>query len=159
MDFSLLKEALESSGVVLPKRIQLSDSTKKFLEEYKVPTGTRAFIEEFSFTESIKINYVYLDCANEIAGNNLYEENKRCIDNGLLIVGSGLNGDAIVVDLNNEEVGYVFHDELWEDEKVSPRDIFISLECNVSEFYHNSLTIEDYPVDGIDAEELINNKK
>ncbi|MCP8970103.1 hypothetical protein [Ectobacillus ponti] len=77
------------------------------------------------------------------------------MDDGLLIVGSGLNGDAIVVDVNNEEVGYVFHDELWEDEAVRPREIFISLACSIAEFYYHSLTMDGYPVDGRDAEEFL----
>ncbi|MBS8263938.1 hypothetical protein DYI25_05755 [Mesobacillus boroniphilus] len=90
--------------------------------------------------------------------NNLYEEHKRCIDNGLFIIGYGLNGDPIVLDLNTNEIGYVFHDELWEDEEINPREIYISLECSLPEFYFNSVTIDNYPVDGTEAERYMDKK-
>ncbi|WP_075979930.1 hypothetical protein [Bacillus massilinigeriensis] len=88
---------------------------------------------------------------------NLYEEHKRCIDNGLFIIGYGLNGDPIVIDLNTKKIGYIFHDELWEDEDVNPREIHISLGCSVPQFYYNSVTIDDYPVDGYEAETFMGN--
>lgn len=88
----------------------------------------------------------------------LYEEHKRCIDNGLFIIGYGLNGDPIVIDLNTKKIGYIFHDELWEDEDVNPREIYISLECSIPQFYYNSVTIVDYPVDGYEAENFMENE-
>ncbi|MEH7110082.1 hypothetical protein, partial [Bacillus sp. JJ1764] len=84
--------------------------------------------KEYSFRENIKFKQVYFNIVNEIPENNLYEEYKRCIDNGFFIIGSGLNGDSIVIDLNTRNIGYVFHDEVWEDGDVNPKEIYISLE-------------------------------
>ncbi|MEH7238884.1 hypothetical protein [Bacillus sp. JJ1562] len=90
--------------------------------------------------------------------NNLYEEHKRCIDNGLFIIGSGLNGDPIVLDINTNKTGFIFHDELWEDKEINPKEIYISLECSLPEFYYNSVFIDDYPVDGYEAELFMKKK-
>lgn len=69
-----------------------------------------------------------------------------------------MNGDFIVLDLENLKVGYVFHDDLWEDESVNPRDIFINLNCSIGEFYYNAVTVKDFPVDGFEAEKYVENK-
>lgn len=129
--------------------------TTKFLNEYKIPNEVVDFLNTFSFNKNIRFKHVYFDRVNDIPDNNTYEENKRCLDAGLLIIGSGLNGDFITVDLNNLKVGYVFHDELWEDSSMNPRDIYISLDCTIGEFYYNSMTKEDFPVDGFEAEEYL----
>lgn len=46
-------------------------------------------------------------------------------------MGTGLNEDLIVLDLDNLKVGYVFHDDLWEDNSINPRDILVSLNCTI----------------------------
>jgi hypothetical protein len=79
----------------------------------------------------------------------LYEQNQRCIAERLLIIGWRVNGDFIVLDLENLKLGYVFHDDLWEDESVSPRDIFINLNFSIGEFYYSAVTVEDFPVEWI----------
>ncbi|TXK83452.1 hypothetical protein FU659_13765 [Paenibacillus sp. N3.4] len=73
----------------------------------------------------------------------------------MLIIGSGLNGDMIVLDLDNLQIGYVFHDELWENDSISSREILICMNCSFGEFYNNSLTIDGYPVDGFQAERYL----
>ena len=38
-----------------------------------------------------------------------------CSKNNLLVIGSGLNGDLLTINLKNCHIGYIFHDDLWEE--------------------------------------------
>ncbi|WP_026565638.1 DUF1157 domain-containing protein [Bacillus sp. UNC41MFS5] len=112
MDIGLFRKALEKIDKHNLIKVDFSSSTNKFLKDYQIPEDVISFLKEFSFRENIKFKHVYFNNVNEMPENNLYEEHKRCIDNGLFIIGSGLNGDPIVIDLNTRNIGYVFHDEL-----------------------------------------------
>lgn len=113
------------------------------------------FLNTFSFNKNIRFKHVYFYRVNDIPDNNTYEKNIRCLEADLLIIGSGLNGDFIVVDLNNLKVGYVFHDDFWEDSSINPRDIFINLDCTIGKFYYNPMLKEDFPLDGFQVEEYL----
>lgn len=152
MEIELFREALGEIDKYCRTKVGFNSWTTKFMEDYQIPEDVISFLKEFSFNENIQFKHVKFDSVNEMPDNNLFGEHKRCIDNGLFIIGSGLNGDPIVIDLNTRMVGYVFHDELWENEEVNPREIYISLECSAPEFYYNSVTIDGYPVDGYEAE-------
>ncbi|RNB92492.1 hypothetical protein EDM56_02010 [Brevibacillus fluminis] len=160
MDIVLLEKALL---VVYPERNlekeRISGKTLSFFEEYEIPNQLVNFLEKFSFEQNVRFNNVYFDKVNEMPDNNLYEQNRRCMDARLLIIGSGLNGDFVVLDVENLKVGYVFHDELWEDELVNPRDIHINLNCSIGEFYYYHITVHDFPVDGYEAEEYVEKNK
>ena len=154
MDIELIESALKINEEIV-KTEPINQGTLNFFTEYQIPEELVLFMKKFSFTQNIKFNHVYFDKVNDIPENNLWEENKRCMDEGLLIIGSGLNGDFIVVDLNTLKVGYVFHDEIWEDEEGIVRENYISLNCSIGHFYYNALTIEEFPVDGREAEEYM----
>lgn len=157
-DLDLFKKALRqiNSDREL-KKVKLSDKTLSFLVDSNVPKGVINFFNHISFDQHISFKHVSFYQVNELPGENLYDANQRCIAERLLIVGWGSNGDLIVLDLENLKVGYVFHDELWEDESVNPRDILINLKCSIGEFYYNAVTVEDFPVDGYEAEKYIEN--
>lgn len=156
MDKELFQKALElnDGGERICKEL-LSDLTIAFINKFNIHDEVSDFLRTFSFNRNIRFKHVYFDKVNDIADNNTYESNIKCILEGLLIIGSGLNGDLIVFDLINQKVGYVFHDDLWEDESINPRDIFISLNCTIGEFYYKSMIDEDFPVDGLQAEQYI----
>lgn len=158
MELGLFRKALEKIDKHTLTKVELNTSTIKFFEDYQIPEDVISFLKEFSFRENLKFKHVYFNIVNEMPEENLYEEHKRCIDNGLFIIGYGINGDPVVIDLNTKKIGYIFHDELWEDEDVNPREIHISLGCSVPQFYYNSVTIDDYPVDGNEAETFMENQ-
>ena len=84
---------------------------------------------------------------NNIIEENLDEQNKACINNGYLIIGAGLNGDPIVLSIKSETVGYVSHDELWEDDEDTDFDEMLSMtNLNLFDFYKNAFN-DDFPVD------------
>ncbi len=112
-------------------------------------------IDEFrsvSRNGPIKVNKVYFDRFNEFIENNLDEQNKRCIENGYLIIGSGLNGDPIVLNIETEKVGYVSHDILWEDEEKDFQDMLVMTNLDVFEFYQKAFN-DEFPVDSYELDE------
>lgn len=156
MNSKLFETAGEILSPVGLGREALSQETLSFLSTYKITTQVIEFLHLYSYNQLLRFKRVYFYRANEVAENNICDENKRCIDERLLIIGSGLNGDLIVLDLDNLQIGYVFHDELWENETIGgSREIFISMKCSIGEFYYNSLMVEGYPVDGFQAERYL----
>ena len=96
---------------------------------------------------AIKVNRIYFNRFNNIIEENLDEQNKACINNGYLIIGAGLNGDPIVLSIKSETVGYVSHDELWEDDEDTDFDEMLSMtNLNLFDFYKNAFN-DDFPVD------------
>lgn len=87
------------------------------------------------------------------------EQCEICTENGLFIIGSGLNGDLITINLKNQYIGYVFHDELWEEDYDVIEDIYVELPFGIEEFLTMAIAGEEYPIDGSMAEEYIQNKK
>ena len=156
MDKELFEKALEvNNEEQLVCKESLNQLTTKFISEFNISNEVLEFLRTFSFSRNIRFKHVYFDKVNDMVGNNTYEGNIRCIYEGLLIIGAGLNGDLIVLDLNNLKIGYVFHDDLWEDDSINPRDILVNLNCTIGEFYYNSIVIEDFPVDGSEAEKYL----
>lgn len=156
MDKELFQKALElnDEGQRICKEL-LNELTTSFINEFNIPNEVSEFLRIFSFNRNIRFKHVYFDKVNDIADNNTYESNIKCISERLLIIGSGLNGDLIVFDLNNLKVGYVFHDDLWEDDSINPRDILVSLNCTIGQFYYNLMIDGDFPVDGLQAEKYL----
>ncbi len=115
----------------------------------------KRLIEEFSNCSRcgpIRVNKIYFNQFNELFDDNLEEQNKRCLENGYLIIGSGLNGDPIVLQLETTKVGYVSHDELWEEEDSDFKDIVAITDLDVFDFYKNAYS-DDFPVDIHELEE------
>ena len=78
-----------------------------------------------------------------------------CSDNNLLVIGNGLNGDIITINLKNSHVGYIFHDDLWEDNYSTIEDIYRELPFRIETFLQMVFETESYPIDGTMAEEMI----
>ncbi len=79
----------------------------------------------------------------------------ECSDNNLLVIGSGLNGDLLTINLKNNHVGYVFHDDLWKDNYSTIEDIYRELPFEIEVFLQMVLETESYPIDGTMAEEMV----
>ena len=74
----------------------------------------------------------------------------------MLIIGSGANGDPIVLNTKTMNVGYVFHDILWEEENIDDLNkVYIDLKMSIGTFFYKSVTEEDFPIDAYEAEDYI----
>jgi len=123
-----------------------------WLRSKKVDEVTIQELSSCSTCSHIKINQIYLNKFNDLIEENSDEQNELCLENGFLIIGSGLNGDPIVISIETKKIGYVCHDELWEDEECNFEDIVYVTRLNLSEFYESAQE-KGFPVDIHDAEE------
>lgn len=82
------------------------------------------------------------------------EQHTICTANNLLVIGCGLNGDLLTISLSNGKVGYVFHDELWEETFDIFDDIYVEMPFEIEEFIEMAIENKNYPIDGTMAEEL-----
>lgn len=94
--------------------------------------------------------YTTLFSVDEIKG----EQNTICAGNNLLVIGYGLNGDLLTFSLSSNKVGYVFHDELWEENFDVFEDIYVEMPFGIKEFIEMAIENRNYPIDGTMAENL-----
>lgn len=155
-DKELFEKAIDDILLeVRPIRETLSETTLEFFQKYSVPKELQDFLAANSFDRPLQIGHIYYDRTNDLARENLEEENKNCIQEGLLIIGSGLNGDPIVIDMKTKTMGFIFHDELWEDTSIKARDVHIGTGLSFGQFYWNAVSQKDnFPVDAYEAEEV-----
>ena len=160
MEKSVDKELFEKaiSDVLLevrPISQSVTNTTLSFLDKYSIPKEIQNLLIQNSFDRPFKVGHIYFDKTNDIEKENLDEQNINCINEGLLIIGCGLNGDPVVVDLQSFTVGFVFHDEIWEDSSVNARSAYINTGLSIGQLYFKAATQTDtFPVDGYEAEEV-----
>jgi hypothetical protein len=160
MDETVDKELFEKaiSDIVLevrPIRQSTTNTTIAFLDKYSISKEIQDLLIQNSFDRPFKVGHIYYNKTNDIEKENLDEQNINCINEGLLIIGCGLNGDPVVVDVKSLTVGFVFHDEIWEDTSVKARSAYVDTRLSIGQFYFNAATQTDtFPVDGYEAEEV-----
>jgi len=138
-----------------PIREMLSAATLEFFQKYSVPKELQGFLAANSFDRPFQVGHIYYGRTNDLARENMEEENRTCIQERLLIIGCGLNGDPVVIDMETMTVGFIFHDELWEDSSVKARDVRIDTGLSLGEFYWSAVSQkDDFPVDAYEAEEV-----
>lgn len=157
LDQSLFKKALKIQGFDFKNdAVKVTDKIIEFLESLNVSKDLITFFKTFSFREEIDFGSIYFNCVNGIRIENLEEENKEIYKKDLLIIGSGANGDPIVVNTKTLNVGYIFHDILWEEENIEDLNkVYIDLKMSIGTFFYKSVTEEDFPIDAYQAEDYI----
>lgn len=114
----------------------MTDKSLDFFKSIGLSIELIDFFKRFSFLQCIDFGGIYFSRVNDIRTENIEEENKGIYKKKLLIVGSGMNGDPIVLNFETMKLGYVFHDELWENEEIKDLDsIYIGLNLSIGEFY------------------------
>ena len=156
IDKELFDKAIDNILLeVRPVRLSLNNATIEFFGNYSIPTELQEFLTIYSFSRPLQVGHICYDETNYMAENNLEDENRNCIEEGLLIIGAGLNGDPVVVDMETLSVGFVFHDELWEDTSLKAQSVYINTGLSIGEFYLNAATQKDsFPKDAYQAREV-----
>jgi hypothetical protein len=143
-----VRETRASVQVVAP-------STISFLDEYEVPGVLWELLTEHSYDRPFQIGNIYFYQTNELADQNLEPQNFNCIRSGLLIVGCGLNGDPVIINMKTLNMGFVFHDRLWGEPSVDALSICVDTGLSIGEFYSDALARPDrFPADAYEAEEI-----
>lgn len=133
---------------------KVTDKSLEFFEEIGLSTEFTEFLKEFSFRHELGFDGINFNCVNKFRTENLEEINKAIYKQNLLIIGSGMNGDPIVLNTKTMTVGFVFHDKLWENKTIGNlQEIYIDMNLSIGQFFYKSTTEEDFPIDAYDAEE------
>lgn len=153
-----LYQALAAASINLRKHAELlrqenRDALYGTFENQQI----RNFFAEFTFDEELLIGGFSLRQANYLKKDLTWDEEfKRGLKYSLLIIGSGISGDMIAVDLLNFEAGILFHDYFWEEPAEDPRKFLIKMNCSLGQFYLNSVQLPNYPVDAYEAAAYMN---
>jgi hypothetical protein len=78
--------------------VPFREDVQSLFTAHHVPQSLRLLFERHCYEYPLTIGALIFDSVNEFPEENLDGVNARCLRDGLLIVGSGLNGDPIVVD-------------------------------------------------------------
>ena len=81
-------------------------------------------------------------------------QHPACNKNDLLVIGNGLNGDLLTINLRNNHIAYVFHDDLWEENYLNIEDVYCELPFDIEVFLNMVLEGKTYPIDGTMAEKM-----
>ena len=83
------------------------------------------------------------------------QQNEHCTEYGLLVIGNWLNGDLLTIHQRNGRVGYLFHDDLWEENYDVLEEIYVELPYDIEQFVEKALSGLEYPADGLMAEKFM----
>lgn len=137
-------------------RVQVPNTVMSWLRDIGLNDDLVGFFQRHSYTSWIEIGQVSFNSVSELVEENMDPQNHAVYKSRLLIIGSGLNGDPIVVNIENGKTGYLCHDELWESEgNPDIASLHCELPYSLGEFYLAAVTSEDFPVDFDEAVETI----
>ena len=153
MDNEKMRLALASVDINLKSHFEaLRNENLAVLQNAGVDELAQKFFAEFSFDTDIEIGMFSYEQANCLKKNHDWEDDfQRALQISLLLVGSARNGDIVVLDLKDYQAGLLFHDYFWEKEEDDPRKYLVKMGCSVGEFYFNSVSLADYPIDAYEA--------
>jgi hypothetical protein len=153
LDAEKMRLALQAKEANINRYVEpLREENAAVLRDLGVSPEAQAFFAQFSFdTEMTAGEFTFMQ-ANCLKKNRDWnEEFKRSLHTNLLLVGSGLNGDMVVLDLLDYQASILFHDYFWEKREEDPRKYLIKMGCSLGQFYWNSAFVENYPVDAYEA--------
>lgn len=152
LDIELFDEAISKASFA-PRFFPINTQTETFFTKYNVPNELVKLLTKHSYYSPVQFfEYFYFDQVNDFEAHNTEKESIKCIENRLLSIGSGCNGDPIVINLDTFEVGYIFHDRLWENEEFNLDKIYVNMELSLGEFFLTAVNDPyNFPVDAYQA--------
>ncbi len=142
-----------------PRTLALYPETRIWLEQFGASSSLIELLKKFPFASHVQFGNVTFHEVNRIPEYNDLDENKPLREKGLLKIGDGLNGDPIVINSQTDTVGYVSHDELWEEPPADLEPIHCDLGLSVSDFYLAAATKADFPVDFYAAQDYVGKRE
>jgi hypothetical protein len=134
-----------------PAKERLSQRCLQYLREHGVPEEVILRLDECAYARHIRLGPVTLCRLSSVDAENSREANSACIDGGLLIVGSGLNGDPIAIELASGRIAFISHDLLWEGDFEDVGECVVRTPLSFDEFWTAAAQSPDFPRDSYDA--------
>lgn len=135
-----------------PDKESLGGHCSSYLRDCGVPEDLLAILDECAYAGPIRIGRLWLSPLADLDLENSEEENRPAIEHGFLIVGSGLNGDPIAIELATERVAFISHDILWEQEYESFEECLVRTPLGLHDFWVQAAGNADFPADSYDAQ-------
>lgn len=124
--------------------------TSDIFEEIDMPIDMKRMFQWRWPQVDVRLSYYEVDCAKNIPES---EDFSRLIKQNMVRIGSGPNGDLLVVRwLDNEavEVGVIDHANFWPNEDQNPESWYVKMTDTFEEFLykiaHNQFLPSDYHV-------------
>jgi hypothetical protein len=135
-----------------PVKERMNERCLGYLREHAVPHDLISTLEACAYAGPIRVGPASLSRLAEIDRENAEEENAACIVRGFLIVGSGLNGDPIAVELSSGKMAFISHDILWERTYDDFEECVVRTPLGFDEFWTAASESPNFPRDSYDAE-------
>ena len=129
----------------------MSSECMGWLRERGLPESVLADLSECVHAGAIPIGHLWLSPLGEVRLENELEENAPCIEHGFLVVGSGLNGDPIALEIASGRMAFVSHDLLWERDYLEFEECVVRSPLGFDDFWTAAAEQADFPVDADDA--------
>lgn len=136
-----------------PVKERLTERCLRYAHEHGVPQELLDTLGECAYAGPIRIGPVWLSRLAEFDRENEEEENADCLKHGFLIVGSGLNGDPIAVELASGNMAFISHDILWEATYDDFEECVVRTPLGFHDFWARASDSADFPRDSYDAQE------
>jgi hypothetical protein len=134
-----------------PLREALSEGCLQWARAHGVSQELLSTLAECAYEGPIRIGPISLSRLATLEADNS-EENAAPIDHGFLLVGYGVNGDPVAVELRTGRMAFISHDELWEGSYGDFEECIVRTSLGFHEFWAAALTSSDFPRDALDAE-------
>jgi hypothetical protein len=135
-----------------PVKERLNERCLAFAREHGLPAALIETLDACAYAGPIRIGPVSLSRLAELDLENSDEENAACLRNGFLIVGSGLNGDPVALELVSGRMAFISHDLLWERMYEDFEECVVRTPLTFDDFWLNASQVRDFPRDSYDAE-------
>jgi hypothetical protein len=125
-----------------------SAATLAFLKKHRVRQRITRSITACSIPSFIRVGRLTLYPFSALPKQN-GKRNQHALRNGFLVIGNGLNGDPIAVELSNGEVAFLSHDLLWglDPECTAFEECVARSTLDIDTFWTRALVEDDFPVD------------
>jgi hypothetical protein len=143
----VLADVVKKAGVGLHAEPP-SAHTLAFLNKHRVPSGIVDTLKLCSVSAFIRVGHLILHPFSALPKEN-DTPNHHALRNGFLVIGKGLNGDPIAVELSKAEVAFLSHDVLWgfDPDCTHFEECVARSTLDIDTFWERALLWEDFPVD------------
>jgi hypothetical protein len=123
-------------------------ATLAFLTKHHVPPPIIQTLRACSVSAEIRVGRLTLYPFSALPKQN-GKPNHHALRNGFLVMGNGLNGDPIAVELSNGEVAFLAHDLLWglDPECTAFEECVARSTLDIDTFWARALADPAFPVD------------
>jgi hypothetical protein len=125
-----------------------SAETLSFLKKHRVPPGIIQSLMACSVSSFMRVGRLTLYPFSALPKENA-RSNDPALRNGFLVIGSGLNGDPIAVELANAQLAFLAHEVLWgfDPDCTDFEECVARSTLDIDTFWARALVDDDFPVD------------